>query len=605
MAQRKDYSGENQYYGPRTYQGRIYHYTKFIDAAHYFPIKEFAKSGYRELIENLATEDEVFFRFCNFGAKHPYQYTKRALESIIFKKPKSFSGAFSQLIINLKDINVPKDEQTEEPETTATEEPETAPTVIKQIFTEFDTTKTTDYRESVEYDDCIVVTRGILEEIDAGQTQYEYSDQPEPDQGEYIEGEKGYGYTSAFYHPHGKGVIKEPKAPLIRKSIFESYSSSETITKCDPRKVRGKPQYDIRGEKGVRIVNNPDILKFYPDIQPGKIIKMAEPTIHVIPTNRIVKHQHHSEPFIDLYGNITPTAENPIPLIELLEDCIHSKLYNIPVRKIYYTAKWYDGTITDFDPTKTYNYQIPREATQITPDNMYYGVTIDVSNVANREHIVDELRTLLLERIARNVNIPTTVSAHFNERIIIKIEPFAKTYEHPNVLSVVGEPHYEPDISNFTKKKWNQLYTQWAKSHRDLIKSNQLNEKFNIDQFWANSNDVQTDQRIHPPKENVPICYINYHPASQDVKIGRSKNWESRYSLYTRTNPPIAEIDRDCILRYYLKSPVHEDHVVAEYLYSCMEDFMKKFSDEQHYLKRHKSQAGHLTEYYSLEQNSA
>lgn len=597
LAQRKDYSGENQYYGPRTYQGHTYHYTKFIDAAHYFPIDTFAEEGYRELIENLPPADNVFLRFCDFGDKEPYGYSKMDLESRIFKKPKTFSGSFSQLIINLQDIRKVQGIEKEEPK----------PMVIKQIFTEFDPTKTTDYRETTEYDDCIVVKRGVLEPIDSEQTHQthqtidEYSDQLKPDQTEYIKGKNGYKYTTAFYHPYGKGIAQEPEKSIIRHSIYEYYHD-EKVTKNDPNLAKWDIQNTQKhAEKGIRIKQDKDILKFYPDAQLGKIIREAKRAVEIIPTNHIVKHQHNSEPFTELDDNIAPTALNPIPLRELLENCIHSKLYNIPLHKINYTAKWYNGASTNFDPSRQYNYQTPLEASKILPDNMYYGVTIDVSNVANREHIVDALRTFLLERIARNVNIPTTVSAHFNERIIIKIEPFAKTYEHPNVLSVVGEPHYGPDISNFTKRKWNQLYTQWAKSHRDLIKSNQLNEKFNIDQFWANSNDVQTDQRIHPPKENVPICYINYHPASQDVKIGRSKNWESRYSLYTRTNPPIVEIDPDCILRYYLKSPVHEDHVVTEYLYSCMEDFMKKFSDEQHYLKRHKSPAGHLTEYYSLE----
>lgn len=34
-----------------------------------------------------------------------------------------------------------------------------------------------------------------------------------------------------------------------------------------------------------------------------------------------------------------------------------------------------------------------------------------------------------------------------------------------------------------------------------------------------------------------------------------------------------------------------------------MEDFFKQFSDKQPYLKRHKTEKGHVTEYYSIDSN--
>ena len=137
-----------------------------------------------------------------------------------------------------------------------------------------------------------------------------------------------------------------------------------------------------------------------------------------------------------------------------------------------------------------------------------------------------------------------------------------------------------------------------------MIKENQLNQKFDIDSFWSiHKNNIQTDKRIEPPVDDVYICYVNFHPTSNDIKIGRSKSWESRYSLYTRTNPPIKSINPNSILRYYLKCPVHKDSVITNYLYVCMEDFFKQFSDKQPYLKRHKTEKGHVTEYYSINSN--
>ena len=357
-------------------------------------------------------------------------------------------------------------------------------------------------------------------------------------------------------------------------------------------------------QKSMRIKLDPDILNDYPDVKLGSIISKSEPSLIIVPTNEIVEYLEESTLVENLDLNLFPMSKTYISVQNLLTDYLHSKLYNIPIKQIRYQAKWLSGHITNLDVRSICDYQTPFEQASNMKNEIFYGVSIDVSNVAKRSDLVDLLRYLLIEYVAKNIRIAdTTISVEFGDRIIVKVEPFYKKIQNEdNTLYIYAEVGEKPEIHNFTKQKWNQLYSKWANEHKDLIKSNELDKKLDIDKFWSiHKNKVQTDQRIEPPKNDVMICYINYHPVSKDLKIGRSKSWESRYSLYTRAKPPVDTIDPDCILRYYLKCPIHQDAVITDYLYVCMEDFFKQFSDKQEYLKRHKSPSGHTTEYYSLE----
>lgn len=457
--------------------------------------------------------------------------------------------------------------------------------------------------DETETSDKIIKVRGVLEPIyyDELPIQLEYTNELEPNEIEIINGENGYKYTTKFQHTCGWGYAKKPTPTIHRESIYETFPSDVHTHVTNPNMTElDIEELEKESTDGIRVKNDPNIVAQYPHINPGQIIKEATPRVTVIPTNHIVKRIQNKIMVTDTNTIISPTSTVKLTVNELLSHYLQSKLYNIPIRKVQYKAKWYNGSLTHYEPHNRYKYQTPYAAQKENKTSDYYGTEIDITNVLNRETITITIRNLLLYIISK-VTTPTTISVHFHDRIIVRIEPFDRQYS-PHVLQIHNKPKQIPDKYYFKRKDWEKAYSEWAHAHRDLIRAKKLNAQFQIDEFWsADGNQVQTDKRIEPPEENVFICYINYHPESNDLKIGRSKNWESRYSLYTRANPPLKTIAPNCILRYYLKCPVHEDAIITEYLYSCMEDFFKNFSDNQSYLERHRSPTGHATEYYSID----
>lgn len=628
-----------EYYGPREYKNQTYYFTRFLDSATYFTLDDFVENGFREIINNVYSLDKVFFRLINFGHLEPYELSKYELDNYIFKKPRTFSGPFSKFIMDVQDeiearISKSIKNMQIEIESKNNNEPEEKEPIVIHIINKYDNTKTIDYNYTLTTDKEIIFTRGILEPYFSTEEINGYSKTLPPDETVVIPAQEGLRYTNLFDHPYKKGeIIKESTPRIIQRSIYTYFKSdikhektNPNLTISDLNEIDNNEFEDYNDttknilnvfgnnhvtykiyepiEKGIKVINEPIIRKFYPNLEPGQIISKPKPRIILTPTNHIVKYIREVENLTDLKSNIAPTTPNNISIEYLLNNVLKSKLYNIPIKKVIYKAKWYNGVITYLDPKPNQTYKTPYQV-KISNSNEpseYYGVHIDISNVSKRTDIIDSLRTMLLNDIGSKTQIPTTISVHFKDRIIVKIEPFWRDYKkNKNVLYIQCDDGIIPDKSNFTKAKWNQLYSEWAKNHRDLIKSNQLNENLKIDHFWStNKNDVLTDKRIEPPKDNIFICYINFHPESNDLKIGRSKSWESRYSLYTRANPPVKTIHPDCILRYYLKCPIHKDAVITEYLYACMEDFFKQFSDKKTYLKRHRTEKDRLTEYYKI-----
>ena len=618
LVQKCSNDNKYQYYCQREYNDQIYNFTYYLDSASYFTLEEFAEDGFREIINNTHPLDKVFFRLINFECYEPYELSKYDLNKYIFKKPKTFSGSFSELIIDIQNEIKSRFHNPYETES-----------VTLQTITKYDETKTIDYKDVVETKSQYIITKGILEPYFEPEIN-EYSKDILPDQIKTTPAQEGLKYTDKFDHNHEKGkIIKIAKPKINQISVYEHFTSDKTYKKNDPNltlddlkiintsndninytitKPFGKSLLYTPIEKGVKIIDDPIVSELYPELEAGQIILEPKPKINVIPANYIVKHIQETKNLTNLEDIIAPTAHRKITLNTLLNNVLKSKLYNIPIKKINYKAKWFNGVITKLDPKSRFGYETPYQMrTCINSDNLdeYYGVHIDISNVSKRTDIIDSLRNMIIDDIASSTIVPTTISIHFNDKIIVKIEPFTKYYnKNKNVLYINCDEYGMSYKADFTKAKWNQLYSKWANEHKDLIKSNELNQKFDIDSFWSiNKNTMRTDKRIEPPVDDVYICYVNFHPTSNDIKIGRSKSWESRYSLYTRTNPPVKTIDPNSILRYYLKCPVHKDSVITNYLYVCMEDFFKQFSDKQPYLKRHKTEKGHVTEYYSINSN--
>ena len=652
LVQKNEIDENNSFYSPQENSGKICYYTKHPEDAQYFDIKNFVEKDFHEIIENTHPSDKINVILCNFADKNPNDISKDDIYNYISYKEQQQFGYFSTFLIELQDEFTTQRERIDsilrKPKISSTlpklkdnSKPQKDEEQFFEIVEQFDKNEMVGFRDEKIDGDKMIITQGVIEKYYNRNEIIEYSDQLKPNETEKIKAQAGLRYTTSFKHPFGKGIIKEAIPPKIKTSIYEYfepeiiYQDNNFLAQSDINyldvfsynrltnyiknllgnlsdcsiTIDSKNNFDyikIKSTKpSVRIKLEPDILNTYPDIQLGSIIQKSKQTIGVIPKNRIVEYIEEVSSVKDTSLDIFPTSNKTISLQKLLTEYLHSELYNIPIKQIKYKAKWLSGHITCLNSKDGTSYLTPFKFLNTNQYAENYGISIDVSNVVKRNDLVESLRNILIKNVASNVKTNTTISVEFGERIIVKIEPYLKHIEDKeNTLYIHADNRTDPDIHNFTKAKWNQLYSEWVSNHRDLIKENQLNQKFDIDSFWSiHKNNIQTDKRIEPPVDDVYICYVNFHPTSNDIKIGRSKSWESRYSLYTRTNPPIKTIDPNSILRYYLKCPVHNDSVITNYLYVCMEDFFKQFSDKQPYLKRHKTEKGHVTEYYSINSN--
>lgn len=645
LVQQKDTLYDDLFYSPQEINGIIVYFTRFPESAKYFDIKNFAEQDFHEIIENIHPSEQINIIFCDFADKNPNDISREDIHDYISYEQPQIYDSFSIFLIELQDKFTT---QRERIDSILRMKPQKEDEQILEIIEKFDDTELVSFTDETIDGNKKIVTKGVLERYYNRNEIVEYSDQLKPNETEKTKAQAGFRYTTSFKHPFGKSIIKEAIPPKIKTSIYEyfkpeivyqdnnflaqsdmlyaSHISYRYIQNMDDillnyiKNLLGDlSDYDITKDfkndfdylkiqskkPSVRIKLDPDILNKYPNVKLGSIVKKSKQSIRIIPKNRIVEYIEEVSHIKDTTLNIFPTSNETISLQKLLTEYLHSELYNIPIKQIKYKAKWLSGHVTSLDPYGDKNYLTPLESLYTNQHTEKYGISIDVSNVAKREDLVDSLRKILIENVASNVKTNTTISVEFGERIIVKVEPFLRYIDHKeNTLSIHAEINEKPKLHNFTKAKWNQLYSEWVNNHRELIKENQLNQKFDIDSFWSiHKNSIRTDKRIEPPVDDIYICYVNFHPTSNDIKIGRSKSWESRYSLYTRTNPPVKTIDPNSILRYYLKCPVHKDSVITNYLYVCMEDFFKQFSDKQPYLKRHKTEKGHVTEYYSINSN--
>lgn len=666
LVQRREIANNTLFYSPHEINGKTYYYIEFPESAKYFDIKNFAEQDFHEIIKNIHPSEQIDIIFCNFNDENPNIIVRNKIYDYISYEQHQYYDSFSTFLIELQDKFITQRERIDSilrVKNLRMENPkdESIPQKDEEQFFEtveqFDKNEIVGFRYEKIDGDKLIITHGVLERYYNRNEIIEYSDQLKPNETEKTKAQVGLRYTTRFKHPFGEGIVREAIPSKIKTSIYEYfepeivYQDNNFLAQSDMKCIsdfmthyKGKTariitnpemydallnyiknllgdlsNYDITKDfkdnfdylklkskkPSIRIKLDPDVLNKYPDAKLGSIVQKSKQSIGIIPKNRIVEYIEEVSHVKDTTLNIFPTSNQTIPLQKLLTEYLHSELYNIPIKQIKYKAKWLSGHITDLNSKARKLYLTPLESLHTNQYTEEYGISIDVSNVSKRDDLVESLRNILIENVASNVKTSTTISVEFGERIIVKIEPYLKYIENKeNTLYIHADNRTNPDIHNFTKTKWNQLYSKWANEHKDLIKSNELNQKFDIDSFWSiNKNNIQTDKRIEPPVDDVYICYVNFHPMSNDIKIGRSKSWESRYSLYTRTNPPIKTIDPNSILRYYLKCPVHKDSVITNYLYVCMEDFFKQFSDKQPYLKRHKTEKGHVTEYYSIDSN--
>lgn len=591
LVQMKDTENDDLFYSPRKINNQIVYYTQFPEKAKYFNIKNFAEQDFHEIIENIYPNEQINIIFCDFANKKPNDISREDIHNYISYEQPQIYDSFSIFLIELQDEFTT---QRERIDSILRMKPQKEDKQILEIIETFDDTELVSFTDETIDGNKKIITKGVLERYYNRNEIIEYSDQLKPNETEKTKAQAGLRYTTSFKHPFGESIIKEAIPPKIKTSIYEYfkpeivYQDNNFLAQSDmlytshvsyryPQNLDDillnyiknllgdlsdyditkdfKDNFDylkIQSKKpSVRVKLEPDILNEYPNVKLGSIVKKSKQSIGIIPKNRIVEYIEEVSPVKDTTLNIFPTSNETISLQKLLTEYLHSELYNIPIKQIKYKAKWLSGHITNLDSDDEKSYLTPLESLYTNQHTEKYGISIDVSNVAKREDLVDSLRKILIENVASKVKTNTTISVEFGERIIVKVEPFLKYIDHKeNTLSIHAEVNEKPKLHNFTKAKWNQLYSEWVNNHRELIKENQLNQKFDIDSFWSiNKNSIRTDKRIEPPVDDVYICYVNFHPTSNDIKIGRSKSWESRYSLYTRTNPPVKTIDPNSILR--------------------------------------------------------
>lgn len=466
LVQKCSNNNQFEYYSPREYKGQTYYFTYYLDSATYFTLDDFVENGFREIINNVYNLDKIFLRLINFGHLEPYEVSEYKLNNYIFKKPRTFSGPFSKFIMDVQDeietrISKSINNMQKEIESKNTTEPEEKELILPKTIEKYDNTKTIDYNYTLKTDKEIIFTRGILEPYLTTEEIKQYSDTLEPEKTITIPAQKGLRYTDLFNHPYKKGeIVKESKPKVTQHSVYQYFKSNITCEKTNPNLTisdlnrinndefknyndttksilsffgSNHSNYKIYDpiEKGIKVIDDPIIREFYPNLEPGQIISEPKPRILLTPTNHIVKYIREVENLTDLESNIAPTTSNQISIEYLLNNVLKSKLYNIPIKKITYKAKWYNGVITYLDPKPNQTYKTPYQV-KISNSNEpseYYGTHIDISNVSKRTDIIDSLRTMLLNNIGSKTQIPTTISVHFNDRIIVKIEPFWRDYK--------------------------------------------------------------------------------------------------------------------------------------------------------------------------------
>ena len=514
LVQKKDSGKHPLFYSPREVNGKIACYTRFPNETKYFDIRSFAEEDFHEIIKNVHPSELVNIIFCNFSNKNPNEISKNDIYDYISYEEQRFFGYFSNFLTELQDGFTSQRERIDsilkKSETVKTTPEKSKTKDEEQIFKlveKFDETKTTDYVNKTIDGEQMIITKGVLERYYDRKEIIEYSDQLKPGEIEKIKGQVGYRYTTKFEHPFGEKTTKEAVPPKIQTSIYE-YFEPETIYQENQflnskdmdysseillQHINNLPEdlsdYDVTKDfkqdsiylkiqnkkPSVRIKLDPNIINQYPDIKLGSTIQKAKPSIGIVPTNKIVEYIEQKSIVTDLNLNLFPTyrplyynlfTKNYISAQDLLTKYLHSTLYNIPIKKIKYKAKWLSGDITELNVAHNKTYQTPFEAAHVNKQiNDIYGISIDVSNVAKREDLVDSLRNLLIDEVAANVKSRTTISVEFGERIIVKVEPFAKyIHDEENTLFIQAKIGKKPNIHHFTKQKWNQLYSKWASS---------------------------------------------------------------------------------------------------------------------------------------------
>ena len=510
LVQMKDTENDDLFYSPREINNQRIYYTQFPEKAKYFNIKNFAEYDFHEIIENIHPSEQINIIFCDFANKNPDDISQDDIHNYISYKQPQIYDSFSIFLIELQDKFTT---QRERIDSILRMKPQKEDEQILEIIEKFDDTELVSFTDETINDNKKIVTKGVLERYYNRNEIVEYSDQLKPNQTEKTKSQAGLRYTTSFKHPFGEGIIKETIPPKIKTSIYEYfepeivYQDNNFLAQSDMeytnyfiseyRDERSRvvlypemynillnyiknllgdlSDYDITKDfkddfdylkiqskkPSVRVKLDPDILNKYPDAKLGSIVKKSKHSIGIIPINRIIEYIEEVSPVKDTTLNIFPTSSENIPLQKLLTEYLNSNLYNIPIKQIKYKAKWLSGHITTLDSEDEKSYLTPLESLYTNQHTEKYGISIDVSNVAKREDLVDSLRKILIENVASKVKTNTTISVEFGERIIVKVEPFLKYIDHKeNTLSIHAEVNEKPKLHNFTKAKWNQLYSK-------------------------------------------------------------------------------------------------------------------------------------------------
>ena len=121
------------------------------------------------------------------------------------------------------------------------------------------------------------------------------------------------------------------------------------------------------------------------------------------------------------------------------------------------------------------------------------------------------------------------------------------------------------------KKHVLECVSQWKQQHKTIIESRQHRES----DWW----DVTRTPFVNPtPHTN--IVYIAHLPEQQVIKVGRTKNWESRENTYRRIQGPTPETTGNMRLCYAYPTYTTGDTALDTWLLYCTEDHLKQVASK-------------------------
>lgn len=125
--------------------------------------------------------------------------------------------------------------------------------------------------------------------------------------------------------------------------------------------------------------------------------------------------------------------------------------------------------------------------------------------------------------------------------------------------------------------------------------TNEKVEREKQERYWLNTETILKE--VPNAKEN--LVYIAYFEHSKVLKIGRTENWTTRESIYSRENGKHEDTNGTMTLLAYKYTKSRNDIHMDKFLMFCSEDLLKKFANESEFLSQRRRKTLGI-EYYDV-----